>query len=207
MKQPAKWSRRRGVMTVFASVAAAGFAAAAIAPAVSAVTTSPGAAGEARSQTTSTYELAREGAQTLDVDESVKTKDVSRSGYEVYVKPTPTPTPTPEPVVEEASSGASTFNPVYTGGGAPSDWMRAAGIADSDFGYVDYIVGRESGWNPSATNPSSGACGLVQAWPCSKVPGNGYDPVDNLVWGNGYAVGRYGSWANAVAFWSANNWW
>ncbi len=88
-----------------------------------------------------------------------------------------------------------------------TEWMTAAGIAESDWAYVDYIVGRESGWNPNATNRSSGACGLVQALPCSKVPGNGYDPVDNLRWGNGYAVGRYGGWAGAYDFWIANNWW
>jgi soluble lytic murein transglycosylase-like protein len=85
--------------------------------------------------------------------------------------------------------------------------MAAAGIAESDWGYVDYIVSHESGWNPNATNKSSGACGLVQALPCSKVPGNGYDPVDNLRWGTGYASSRYGGWAGAYAFWSKNHWW
>ncbi|PTT17516.1 hypothetical protein DBR36_10575, partial [Microbacterium sp. HMWF026] len=89
----------------------------------------------------------------------------------------------------------------------PAEWMAAAGISEADMGYVDYIVSRESGWNPNATNRSSGACGLVQALPCSKVPGNGYDPVDNLRWGTGYAVGRYGSWAGAYAFWTSNHWW
>ena len=36
---------------------------------------------------------------------------------------------------------------------------------------------------------------------------NGYDPVANLTWANGYAVGRYGSWAQAHAFWTSNHWW
>jgi hypothetical protein len=85
--------------------------------------------------------------------------------------------------------------------------MSAAGIAEGDWGYVDYIAKRESGWNPNATNKSSGACGLIQAYPCSKVPGNGYDPVDNLRWANGYATGRYGSWAAAYDFWTRNHWW
>lgn len=95
----------------------------------------------------------------------------------------------------------------YSGGGAPAEWMAAAGIAESDWGFVDYIASAESGWNPNATNASSGACGLIQAYPCSKVPGNGYNPVDNLRWASGYAVGRYGSWADAVKFWQANHWW
>ena len=97
--------------------------------------------------------------------------------------------------------------PKYSGGGSPAEWMGAAGIAEGDWGYVDFIASKESGWNPNATNASSGACGLIQAYPCSKVPGNGYDPIDNLRWASGYATDRYGSWAQAYAFWTANHWW
>ncbi|MFT4231825.1 MAG: transglycosylase SLT domain-containing protein [Leucobacter sp.] len=107
-----------------------------------------------------------------------------------------------------SSSTSTTTTPLkYSGGGSPAEWMAAAGIAESDWGYVDYIINHESTWNPNATNASSGACGLAQALPCSKVPGNGYDPVDNLRWANSYAVSRYGSWASAYAFWTANHWW
>lgn len=114
----------------------------------------------------------------------------------------------PEPEPEPESTAASAPAPLYyTGGGSPAEWMAAAGIPESDWGYVDFIASRESGWNPNATNSSSGACGLIQAHPCSKVPGSGYDPVDNLRWANGYANGRYGSWAAAYDFWVTNHWW
>ncbi len=112
------------------------------------------------------------------------------------------PPPPPKPVAPAAPA-----LPMFSGGGSPAEWMAAAGIPEGDWGYVDAIVSRESGWNPNATNSSSGACGLVQALPCSKVPGNGYDPVDNLRWAIGYAHGRYGSWAGAYEFWQANHWW
>ncbi|MBL5973282.1 MAG: hypothetical protein D3X82_05800 [Candidatus Leucobacter sulfamidivorax] len=119
--------------------------------------------------------------------------------------------PDPEPVVvpeaAPVAAAAPAAPPRYTGGGSPAEWMAAAGIPESDWGYVDAIVSRESGWNPNATNASSGACGLVQALPCSKVPGSGYDPVDNLRWAIGYAHGRYGGWAQAYEFWQANHWW
>ncbi len=119
----------------------------------------------------------------------------------------PAPAPTPQPTSSTAGGGSAEI-PRYTGGGSPAEWMAAAGIPESDWGYVDYVVRRESGWNPNATNSSSGACGLVQALPCSKVPGgNGYDPVANLTWANGYANGRYGSWAGAYDFWISNHWW
>ena len=94
----------------------------------------------------------------------------------------------------------------YTGGGSKTEWLAASNIAQADWGYADYIVGRESGWNPNSTNASSGACGLAQALPCSKVPGNPYNPVDSLNWMNGYAVGRYGSWENAYNFWVSHHW-
>ncbi|MDQ4213286.1 transglycosylase SLT domain-containing protein [Microbacterium capsulatum] len=152
------------------------------------------------------YSLAARDAQNITVSvQGVTPQAQARDVFEVYVKPKPVP----PPVVasSDSSSGGSSGPLFYTGGGAPAQWMAAAGIAPGDWGYVDYIVSRESGWNPNATNRSSGACGLVQALPCSKVPGNGYDPVDNLRWGTGYAVGRYGSWAGAQAFWASHNWW
>ena len=90
-------------------------------------------------------------------------------------------------------------------------WMRDAGIREADYGNVDYIVSRESGWRTNATNSSSGAYGLPQALPASKLGTAGADwrtnPVTQLRWANSYAVGRYGSWGNAVMFWQRNHWW
>lgn len=122
-------------------------------------------------------------------------------------KPEPKPEPTKSPESADAAAAAPAAPPRYEGGGSPAEWMAAAGIAEADWGYVDFIAQKESGWNPNATNPSSGACGLIQALPCSKVPGSGYNPVDNLRWANGYATDRYGSWAGAYAFWTSNHWW
>lgn len=131
------------------------------------------------------------------------------SPVEDIPKPDPLPVQTEEAADTSAGSesAAAPALPAYSGGGSPAEWMAAAGISEGDWGFVDYIASRESGWNPNATNPSSGACGLIQAYPCSKVPGSGYDPVANLTWANGYAQGRYGSWQQAYDFWSANHWW
>lgn len=201
---------RRATSAVLAGLAVVGFSVAIVAPAGLAMSASE----PAQASVTTAYSLASRDAQNITVSVHGATPTAqTRESFDVYV--TPKPTPTPEPVVassdsssSSSSSSSSDAGPMfYSGGGAPAEWMAAAGIASSDWGYVDYIVSRESGWNPNATNSGSGACGLVQALPCSKVPGNGYDPVDNLRWGNGYAVGRYGSWGAAVAFWSANNWW
>jgi uncharacterized protein YabE (DUF348 family) len=93
----------------------------------------------------------------------------------------------------------------YSGGGNKSDWMRAAGIPEESWGYVDYLVSRESGWNPNAVNRSSGACGLPQALPCSKLGSDWNNPVVALSWMNGY-VKRYGGWQGAYQFWQTNHW-
>lgn len=100
-------------------------------------------------------------------------------------------------------------SPAITGG--KQEWLIASGIPENLWGYVDFIVSRESGWNPNAVNRSSGATGLCQSLPASKMASAGADyltnPVTQLRWCNGYAVGRYGGWVNAVAFWQNNHWW
>lgn len=89
--------------------------------------------------------------------------------------------------------------------------MLAAGIARSDFAYVNYIVSRESGWNAAARNSSSGAFGLCQALPGTKMASAGADwatnPVTQLRWCDGYAKARYGNWSAAYNFWLAKHYW
>lgn len=96
--------------------------------------------------------------------------------------------------------------------GSHTDWMAAAGIAESDFGYVDYIINHESGWGVTKSNyRGSGAYGLGQALPASKMAPFGADyltnPVTQLKWANSYAKSRYGSWANAYAHWLSRHSW
>ena len=104
----------------------------------------------------------------------------------------------PKPVVQRP--------PVVAVSGTKADWMRAAGIPEAHWGYVDSIVSRESGWNPNSVNKSSGACGLGQQLPCGKWPGAWNDPVAALRAMTGYVNARYGGWGGAVAFWNAHHW-
>lgn len=106
--------------------------------------------------------------------------------------------------------------------GSHQDWMAAAGIAESDFGFVSYIVGRENGsWNPCKVQGGAINCsyagtamvgyGLVQATPGNKMARAGSDwqtnPITQLRWASSYAVGRYGSWKAAYEYWLAHNNW
>ncbi|MER5365469.1 transglycosylase SLT domain-containing protein [Streptomyces sp. NPDC002722] len=73
------------------------------------------------------------------------------------------------------------------------------------------IVNVESSWNYRASNPSSGAYGLVQALPGSKMASAGADwmtnPATQIKWGLNYMnSGRYGSPCAAWSFWQANHW-
>ncbi|GAA2454473.1 transglycosylase SLT domain-containing protein [Streptomyces glaucus] len=72
------------------------------------------------------------------------------------------------------------------------------------------IVQHESSWNVTATNVSSGAYGLVQALPASKMAAAGSDwrtnPATQIAWGLDYMKDRYGSPCGAWGFWQANGW-
>nr|WP_175408681.1 transglycosylase SLT domain-containing protein [Streptomyces sp. TRM64462] len=72
------------------------------------------------------------------------------------------------------------------------------------------IVEHESGWDHTATNASSGAYGLVQALPASKMASAGSDwktnPATQIEWGLDYMNDRYGSPCEAWSFWQANHW-
>lgn len=100
------------------------------------------------------------------------------------VKPQPAPEPTP------------------TGG--KFDWMAAAGINPDDYQAVDDIVSKESGWQTERWNTQgSGAYGLCQALPASKMASAGDDymtnPVTQLKWCNQYAQ-AYGGWHKSKQF-------
>ena len=64
---------------------------------------------------------------------------------------------------------------------------------------------RESGGNVYATNPFSGAYGIPQALPGSKMASAGADwrtnPVTQIRWGLGYMTATYGSACGAWAYW------
>ncbi|MFJ4739024.1 transglycosylase SLT domain-containing protein [Streptomyces sp. NPDC088775] len=75
---------------------------------------------------------------------------------------------------------------------------------------LDSLIRRESGWNHRAANPSSGAYGLMQALPGSKMASAGSDwrtnPLTQIKWGLSYIKSRYGTPCGAWNFWQKNGW-
>jgi len=69
---------------------------------------------------------------------------------------------------------------------------------------------RESNWRWNATNRSSGAYGIPQSLPASKMASAGADwrtnPETQILWGLGYIDGRYGSPCAALLHSDINNW-
>ncbi|MEV5238255.1 transglycosylase SLT domain-containing protein [Streptomyces cinnamoneus] len=81
---------------------------------------------------------------------------------------------------------------------------------EAQFQCFSKIVEHESGWKHTATNASSGAYGLVQALPGSKMASAGADwktnPATQIKWGMDYMKDRYGSPCGAWNFWQAHHW-
>jgi len=88
--------------------------------------------------------------------------------------------------------------------------LGSYGWSGEQFGCLDSLWAKESGWNSSARNPSSGANGIPQALPGSKMASAGSDwqsnPATQIEWGLGYIKSVYGSPCAAWSHSQANNW-
>ena len=162
------------------------------------VVTSPSDRGQMRSSTASdgNYSVERSG----HVD------GLSRSANRA-------PLPTKSVAVEPADVSGGTTRSVAP----PTDPQDIAmlmlaeyGWDDSEFPCLDALWTRESNWNPFAQNTYSGAYGIPQALPGSKMASVGSDwatnPATQIKWGLDYIQDRYGSPCSADSFQASNGW-
>ncbi|MDO4607468.1 MAG: G5 domain-containing protein [Bowdeniella nasicola] len=88
--------------------------------------------------------------------------------------------------------------------------LGSYGWGDDQFQCLNSLWQRESNWNHLAKNPSSGAYGIPQALPGSKMASAGADwqtnPATQIKWGLGYIKGRYGSPCAALNHSHARGW-
>lgn len=86
----------------------------------------------------------------------------------------------------------------------------ARGWEYTQFSCLVKLWERESNWRLTATNKSSGAYGIPQSLPASKMASAGADwrtsAETQIKWGLGYIEGRYGSPCAALAHSDKNNW-
>lgn len=91
-----------------------------------------------------------------------------------------------------------------------ASWAREAGVNDADLPAAIDLIYHESGCRVDARNASSGAYGIPQALPGSKMASMGSDwesnPVTQIKWMIWYVHKRYGGWTQALNFWYAHGW-
>ena len=88
--------------------------------------------------------------------------------------------------------------------------INTYGWTENDFNCLVKLWERESHWNPNAHNKSSGAHGICQALPASKINSKSSDYITNyktkIHWGLKYIKNRYGTPANAWAHSQQKGW-
>jgi hypothetical protein len=88
--------------------------------------------------------------------------------------------------------------------------VQQRGWSDSQFTCLNLLWNRESGWNYRAQNPSSGAYGIPQSLPGSKMASIASDwrtnPATQIKWGLKYIADRYGTPCGAWAHSESHGW-
>ncbi len=84
------------------------------------------------------------------------------------------------------------------------------GFDSSQFGCLDQLYMRESGWNVHADNPTSDAYGIPQALPGTKMASAGADWQNNaetqIRWGLEYIKASYGTPCGALMHENSSGW-
>jgi hypothetical protein len=120
---------------------------------------------------------------------------------------------------EDQAPGGAGFQPQRFPAGSSPDpgsnkaigkQMNAARGWDAEWGCLEKLWQKESGWNERAMNRYSGAYGIPQSLPGSKMASAGPDwqtnPATQIKWGLGYIKGRYGTPCGAWGHSQARGW-
>lgn len=125
------------------------------------------------------------------------------------------------PSVFSSSSDGSTAGPLPSTTAVGGSVLKNKAIAKVLAAPYGWSVGQEwsdlvwlwqaeSSWNNTAKNPQSGAYGIPQALPASKMGRLALPPVNSasaqIAWGLNYIKDRYGTPSAAKTFHLANNW-
>jgi hypothetical protein len=187
---------KQAATVVFAFCAAASFLLVNIVDPYSGATASPDFAAEGE----------RFGGQAAQSVAAGSDYEIAIGGSENYVVEKK-----PEPVVEAASSSGWAPPAVTPDPGSAQAYaagaVAARGWAPAEFDCLVALWNKESGWRVNAYNASSGAYGIPQALPGSKMATAGADwatsAATQVEWGLGYISGRYetpcGAWAHSQA--------
>ncbi len=113
-------------------------------------------------------------------------------------------------IVTSRNSGSRISGSVAEYQAYAAEKCNAYGWSQSDFNCLVSLWNRESGWNPGAYNSRSGAYGIPQALPGSKMASAGSDYLTNyktqINWGLSYIKSRYGNPTNAWSHSQRKGW-
>ena len=88
--------------------------------------------------------------------------------------------------------------------------LGSFGWSASQFSCLEPLWAGESGWSVTASNPSTGAYGIPQAMPASKMASAGptwqTSAATQIRWGLGYIKSTYGSPCAAWSHEEASGW-
>jgi hypothetical protein len=110
----------------------------------------------------------------------------------------------------QASAPAAGFPDPGSAKAIGYEMVLARGWDVSQYNCLVALWDRESHWNVYATNKKSGAYGIPQALPGTKMASNGADwqtnPATQIAWGLGYIAARYGDPCGAWASSQSRGW-
>ena len=116
-------------------------------------------------------------------------------------------TPSPRPIKVDQTPGKRYG--VVEGSRIARAYARSR-LSLANYHCLDELWVHESGWRWNAENPYSGAYGIPQALPGTKMAKAGADwrtnPVTQVRWGLGYISGRYGNACSALVHWPRYGW-
>lgn len=157
------------------------------------------------SQTQPTAQAARlvpahPSLQAYTAPSTVTLPPIARDDYTVVI-----PKPKPTTTVHKTQAAKPSRKPSV----ADAQSYARNRLGSSQYACLANIAVRESGWNLYATNAGSGAYGIPQSLPGSKMASAGSDwrtnPVTQVKWMISYVNGRYGSACAAWAYWQAHS--
>jgi hypothetical protein len=199
--------RSRATLLGFAFTAAVGFTLVNVVDPYSGSTATPAFADTVQA----TSRFGNAPVQSLTAPDSY-TMDISREAVSVKEKPKPVvppPAPAPKAAAKGSSGGAPAAGVPDPGSAQAAGYaaVHARGWGDDQYNCLVSLWNKESHWNVYAYNAGSGAYGIPQALPGSKMASAGPDWQTNaatqIAWGLGYIQGRYqtpcGAWAHSQA--------
>src|SRR5580692_6900806 len=212
-RPPAKRPKRRRVGVFMVTAAAATVVVVAIALLV--VNGRPGSVTDPLGAAVAQVSSGQQGLKLAAERQQVILQDVATQSFNVTSAPKISTAPPPVSTVNQGTGGGA---PVVASGPPPNpssaqgiaySLLPSFGFSTSQFGCLNNIWTRESGWRYNAEN-ASGAYGIPQALPGDKMASAGpdwqTDPTTQIKWGIGYIQGRYGDPCSAWAFWEGHGW-